>query len=100
MSMYATCDASYAKLGSQMSFTRFEASATKSRSLDMNTRWRRSLNIRAQMMLWYFLIFAILIFLFGAVFYINLQTSLETNVDADLRAHAQEIAQGIKEENG
>jgi heavy metal sensor kinase len=52
------------------------------------------------MMLWYFLIFAILIFLFGAVFYINLQTSLETNVDADLKAHAQEIAQGIKEENG
>jgi len=43
------------------------------------------INIRTQMMLWYTLIFAILIFLFGAVFYINLQTSLETNIDAELQ---------------
>lgn len=68
----------------------------------MSRQWHRvwPLNIRAQMMLWYFLIFAILIFLFGAVFYFNLQTSLETNVDTELKAHAQEIASGIYEENG
>ncbi len=58
------------------------------------------LNIRSQMMLWYFLIFAILIILFGAVFYFNLQNSLETNIDTELQAHAQEISNGINEENG
>ena len=58
------------------------------------------INIRTQMMLWYTLIFAILIFLFGAVFYINLQTSLETNIDAELQQHAQEIANGINDDNG
>jgi heavy metal sensor kinase len=68
----------------------------------MRRLWRRfwPLNIRSQLMLWYFLIFAILICLFGAVFYFNLQTSLETNVDTDLRSHAQSIANGINEENG
>jgi len=58
------------------------------------------INIRTQMMLWYTLIFAILIFLFGAVFYINLQTSLETNIDAELQQHALEIANGINDDNG
>ena len=58
------------------------------------------INIRTQMMLWYTLIFAILIFLFGAVFYINLQTSLETNIDAELQQHAQEIANGINDDKG
>ncbi|HVB75357.1 MAG TPA: HAMP domain-containing sensor histidine kinase [Ktedonobacteraceae bacterium] len=68
----------------------------------MGKLWHRvwPLNIRAQMMLWYFLIFAILIFLFGAVFYFNLRTSLETNVDAELRLHARDIASGIHMENG
>ena len=68
----------------------------------MSRLWRRfwPLNIRSQLMLWYFLIFAILICLFGAVFYFNLQTSLETNIDTELRSHAQAIANGINEENG
>jgi two-component system, OmpR family, sensor kinase len=68
----------------------------------MSRLWRRfwPLNIRSQMMLWYFLIFAILICLFGAVFYFNLQTSLETNIDSELRSHAQEISNGINEANG
>ena len=68
----------------------------------MSRLWRRfsPLNIRSQMMLWYFLIFAILIILFGAVFYFNLQNSLETNIDRELQAHAQEISNGINEENG
>lgn len=68
----------------------------------MNRFWHRfwPLNIRSQLMLWYFLIFAILICLFGAVFYFNLQTSLETNVDTELRSHAQAISNGINDENG
>ena len=68
----------------------------------MGRFWHRfwPLNIRSQLMLWYFLIFAILICLFGAVFYFNLQNSLETNVDTELRSHAQAIANGINEENG
>ena len=68
----------------------------------MSKLWHRvwPLNIRSQLMLWYFLIFAILIFLFGAVFYFNLQTSLETNVDTELQTHAQAISNGINEENG
>jgi len=56
--------------------------------------------IRAQMMLWYTLIFAVLIFLFGAVFYINVKTSLETNIDTEIREHALEIGSGIRDENG
>lgn len=68
----------------------------------MSRLWRRfwPLNIRSQLMLWYFLIFAILICLFGAVFYFNLQTSLETNIDTDLRSQAEAISNGINEENG
>jgi two-component system, OmpR family, sensor kinase len=68
----------------------------------MSRLWHRfwPLNIRSQMMLWYFLIFAILIFLFGAVFYFNLQTSLETNIDTELQSQAQGISNGINEENG
>jgi heavy metal sensor kinase len=68
----------------------------------MSRLWHRfwPLNIRSQMMLWYFLIFAILIILFGAVFYFNLKNSLETNIDTELQAHAQEISNGINEENG
>jgi heavy metal sensor kinase len=68
----------------------------------MSKLWHRfwPLNIRSQMMLWYFLIFAILIFLFGAVFYFNLQTSLETNIDTELQSRAQAISNGINEENG
>lgn len=68
----------------------------------MRRLWQRfwPLNIRSQMMLWYFLTFAILIALFGAVLYFNLQTSLETNIDSELRSHAQAISNGINEDNG
>src|SRR5579859_2472104 len=68
----------------------------------MSRFWHRfwPLNIRSQLMLWYFLIFAILICLFGAVFYFNLQTSLETNIDTELQSHAQAISNGINEANG
>jgi heavy metal sensor kinase len=59
-----------------------------------------SFPIRTQMMLWYTLVFAILICLFSAVFYINLKTSLETNIDSDLHEQAQEIADGIRDDHG
>src|SRR3984893_9022501 len=102
MSIFATCAANYVRVANQMSFTPSEVSAINSRNPDMSRLWHRlwPLNIRSQMMLWYFLIFAMLIFLFGAVFYFNLQTSLETNIDTELQAHAQEISNGINEENG
>jgi two-component system, OmpR family, sensor kinase len=53
------------------------------------------MHIRTQMMLLYMLIFAILICLFGVVFFINLQSSLDANVDAELQEHAVDIASGI-----
>src|SRR5260370_11767477 len=102
MSTFAACGANCVRVVSQMSFTPSEASAINSRNRDMSRLSHRvwPLNIRSQMMLWYFLIFAILIILFGAVFYFNLQNSLETNIDTELQAHAQEISNGINEENG
>src|ERR1700730_5625519 len=102
MSIFATCAANYVRVANQMSFTPSEVSAINSRNPDMSRLWQRfwPLNIRSQMMLWYFLIFAMLIFLFGAVFYFNLQTSLETNIDSELQSHAQAISNGINEENG
>ncbi len=59
-----------------------------------------SFPIRTQMMLWYTLVFAILICLFSAVFYINLKTSLQTNIDSDIHEQALEIADGIRDNHG
>lgn len=58
------------------------------------------MHIRTQMMLLYMLIFAILICLFGVVFFINLQSSLDANVDAELQEHANDIAIGIRDTGG
>ncbi len=58
------------------------------------------MHIRTQMMLLYMLIFAILICLFGVVFFINLQNSLDGNVDAELQEQAQDIANGIQDKAG
>ena len=60
----------------------------------------RPLHFRTQMTLLYVLIFAILICLFGVVFFINLQNSLDANVDAELQEHAQDIAVGVQDRNG
>lgn len=60
----------------------------------------RTMNIRTKMMLLYALIFAVLIVLFGAVFYLNLQNSLQSDIDTELREHALEIANGVHLENG
>jgi heavy metal sensor kinase len=58
------------------------------------------LHVRTQMTLLYLLVLTILICLLGVVSYINLRSSLETNVDTELQEHAQEIADGIQIKNG
>lgn len=58
------------------------------------------LGIRLQLMLWFLFVLSLLMFLFGAVFYLNLRSSLEANFDADLRLRAQQIAEGINDEQG
>ncbi len=58
------------------------------------------MHIRTQMTLLYMLIFTILICLFGVVFFINLQSSLDGNVDAELQEQAQDIANGIQDKAG
>src|SRR5579864_7640427 len=60
----------------------------------------RPMHIRTQLTLLYMPVFAVLICLLGIVFYINLHSSLETNVDTELQEHAQGIASGIQYNNG
>ncbi len=57
-------------------------------------------SIRVQLMLWFVLAVAVLILLFGTVFYVNLRTSLETSFDNSLAQRTQQIAAGIDEEKG
>jgi two-component system OmpR family sensor kinase len=66
-------------------------------------RWARRLrtmHIRTQLTILYMLIFVLVISLLSMVFYINLHSSLETNVDAELQEHTTEIAGGIYYKNG
>src|SRR5579871_2946219 len=103
MSTFAICAASCAKAASRISFTPYEGSAISSRNRNMRRIFLRgagSFPIRTQMMLWYTLVFAILICLFSAVFYINLKTSLQTNIDSDIHEQALEIADGIRDNHG
>jgi len=58
------------------------------------------LGIRTQLTLWYIIVFAILIFLLGTVFYVNLRTSLVRSLDSALQYRTQEIASGISIKNG
>ncbi len=57
-------------------------------------------SIRIQLTLWFILVFTVLMLLFGAVFYVNLRTSLETSFDSSLQLSTQQIAAGINDENG
>jgi heavy metal sensor kinase len=57
-------------------------------------------SIRLQLTLWFILVFTVLMLLFGAVFYVNLRTSLEASFDASLQLRTQQIAAGINEDNG
>src|SRR6516165_2676528 len=56
--------------------------------------------MRIQLTLWFIMVFSVLMLLFGAVFYINLRASLQTNFDASLQSRTQQIAAGINEDKG
>jgi heavy metal sensor kinase len=57
-------------------------------------------SIRVQLTLWFILVFTVLMLLFGAVFYVNLRTSLQTSFDTSLQLRTQQIAAGINEDKG
>src|SRR6266702_131340 len=102
MSTFAICGGNCVNAENPMSSRRFAASVTSSRSREMVRLLRRiwPLGIRTQLMLWYIVVFAVLILLFGAVFYVNLSTSLSTSLDTALQLRTQQIAAGITEEHG
>jgi heavy metal sensor kinase len=56
--------------------------------------------MRIQLTLWFIAVFSVLMLLFGAVFYINLRTSLQTNFDSSLQSRTQQIAAGINDDRG
>ena len=56
--------------------------------------------MRIQLTLWFIAAFCVLMLLFGAVFYINLRSSLQTNFDSSLQLRTQQIAAGINEDRG
>ncbi len=56
--------------------------------------------MRIQLTLWFIAVFSVLMLLFGAVFYINLRASLQTNFDSSLQLRTQQIAAGINEDKG
>ena len=58
------------------------------------------LGIRAQLTVLYTAIFALLIAVFGTVFYLTLRQALESNLDTALHLRTQQIASGISFENG
>ena len=55
---------------------------------------------RVQLTIWFVLVFTVLLILFGAIFYVNLRTSLQTNFDTSLQLRTQQIAAGINEDKG
>jgi two-component system OmpR family sensor kinase len=58
------------------------------------------MGIRMQLTLWYMLVFALLMLLFGTIFYINLRVSLTRSFDDSLRLRTAQIAAGISEQKG
>lgn len=57
-------------------------------------------SMRIQLTLWFILVFTVLMMLFGAVFYLNLRTSLQSSFDTSLQLRTQQIAAGINEDKG
>ncbi|GAC1373417.1 MAG: ATP-binding protein [Ktedonobacteraceae bacterium] len=56
--------------------------------------------VRLQLMIWYTIVFAALLFFTDALVYIQLRTSLITNLDAALQFQTQQVAKGISNDNG
>ncbi len=63
-------------------------------------RLTRSPGIRIQLTLWYTAIFALLILLFGLIFYTTLHAFLASGVDSALQLRAEQIAGGVSSESG
>jgi two-component system, OmpR family, sensor kinase len=57
-------------------------------------------SMRVQLTIWFILVFTVLMLLFGAIFYVNLRTSLQTGFDTSLQLRTQQIAAGINEDKG
>src|SRR5260370_28523360 len=102
MFTYAMCGVNCVNVENLMSSRQLGDSVTSSRSHNVAKPLQRFrlLGIRAQLTLWYTIVFAILILLFGTVFYVNLHMSLVSSFDDALRLRTQQIAAGIAEENG
>jgi len=66
------------------------------------SRWQRfiPLGIRAQLMVWYTAVFALLILLFSIILYTTIQASLASGVDTALQIRTQQIAAGVTIEAG
>lgn len=60
----------------------------------------QALGIRAQLTMWYMMIFLLLIMLFGAVFYFHLRSGLAANLDSQLQLRAQFVSGAIIQQNG
>lgn len=60
--------------------------------------WPRS--VRARLTFWYITVFAVLILLFGAIFYLNLRASLLQSFDDDLTYRTNQIASGVNQDDG
>src|SRR5437762_2866689 len=58
------------------------------------------LGIRAQLTLWYTVISAVLVLLFGVAFYTSLQASFASNLDVTLQMRSQQVAEGVSNING
>src|SRR5438132_9674856 len=58
------------------------------------------LGIRVQLTLWYMVISAVLVVLFGVVFYTSLQASFASNLDVTLQMRSQQVAEGVSNSNG
>ena len=57
-------------------------------------------SMRVQLTIWFILVFTVLMLLFGAIFYVNLRTSLQTSFDTSIQLRTQQIAAGINEDKG
>lgn len=62
-------------------------------------RHLQPLGIRAQLMLWYTAVFALLILLFSIILYTTLKASLASGVDTALQIRTQQIAAGVTVES-
>ena len=66
----------------------------------MSQSRRRALSVRVQLTAWFSVVFAMLVLLFGIVFYVQLRASLISSFDDALRQRTQQIAAGVDKDKG